>query len=143
MGLVNTRNGTILVACGDQGDRQQIGSILKSSGFSTVLLAGTAQACIQEVKKRPVDVLVAGLDLPDIPSLDLIRAIRGGSKRMLILACSSEDSDENKKEATGAGANSYLPIPVAQDRLLKLIDDHMLAKMGIVSGSIAVSEEED
>jgi DNA-binding NarL/FixJ family response regulator len=83
-------------------------AMLSSAGYSDLQVASTAAAAESEVKRRPPDLALVDLGLPDRDGIDLIRAIRTAAFRQPILVLTSATSDERVLAALRAGADGYL-----------------------------------
>ncbi|CAM5241324.1 response regulator [Streptomyces aurantiogriseus] len=63
------------------------------------------------------DVVMLDLGLPDMDGLDVIRALRGGS-RVPILVLSARQASDEKVAAFDAGADDYVTKPFGMDELM-------------------------
>jgi DNA-binding NarL/FixJ family response regulator len=136
MGLVNIRKATIVLVDSDSSFRQSLAQFLQKSGFSTVITLENAQSTIAQLKQTKADVLVMGNNLPDIPAVQLLKALRASKKRLPVVFISSSESDDYRSEALEAGADLALARPISNKELLQALDQFMLKKMGITSPAI-------
>jgi two-component system KDP operon response regulator KdpE len=76
--------------------------------------ASTALAC---AARRPPDVVVLDLGLPDMDGTEVIRGLRGWT-RAPIIVLSARTHQSDKVDALDAGADDYVTKPFGMDELL-------------------------
>ena len=112
-------NGRILVV----GDEPQIchvlHSILVKKGFK-VLLARRGDKALDFIRSENCDLILLDLNLPDIPGIELCRAIRATFDRAIVVLAVCRD-EGNMIAAFDAGADDYVIKPFAASELLARI----------------------
>jgi len=82
--------------------------------------AADGAAALSAVARRPPDVVVLDLGLPDIDGLEVITGLRGWTQ-VPIIVLSGRADPANKIEALDAGADDYVTKPFNMDELLARI----------------------
>jgi DNA-binding NtrC family response regulator len=86
-----------------------------------VAIAESALAALQVFVRRPIDVIVSDVQLPDMSGLDLLREIRRRDAESDLVLLTAHSSVEDALEAVRAGAADYLESPVDCRRLEHVI----------------------
>ncbi|GAA2732616.1 response regulator [Pedococcus aerophilus] len=81
------------------------------AGFVVVATASTAQAALQALQDRSVDVVLLDMNLPDGHGLDIIRAMRGAGHRADVIAVTSARDLDVVRGAVSLGVVQYLLKP--------------------------------
>ena len=89
---------------------------LNARGYETDI-ATTGQEGLAVAAKFPPDLVITGLDLPDMAGVELITTLRRWSQAPII-ALSGSTSSKDKVDALDAGADDYLCVPFDTDELL-------------------------
>ncbi|MDP9221627.1 MAG: response regulator [Actinomycetota bacterium] len=89
---------------------------LTARGYEVITAANGAQA-LAEAAKRPPDVVILDLGLPDMDGVEVIGGLRGWTSVPIIVLSGRTDSDD-KVDALDAGADDYVTKPFAVDELL-------------------------
>lgn len=82
-----------------------------------VITASDGTSALEATTKRPIDLAIIDLGLPDMDGIQVIEGIRGWSKMPIIVLSARHDSDE-KVAALDAGADDYVTKPFGMDELL-------------------------
>jgi signal transduction histidine kinase/ActR/RegA family two-component response regulator len=99
--------------------------VLKSAG-AKVMLAGSAGEALAKLSRWRPEVLVCGLDLPNVNGCHLLRQIRslvpelGGETPALALV--NHASESNQQEIATAGFQAYLSLPMEPEALIETVD---------------------
>ncbi len=101
---------TILVVDDDPLISNSIGFALKQEGYG-VVLAGTGQAAIDEVKRRNPDLVVLDVGLPDITGVEVCRRIRRDSSVPIMFLTARQD-EVDKVVGLDAGGDEYVTKPI-------------------------------
>ena len=141
MGLVNIRNGTVLLAEPDADRKVDLERVLRDARFTRVVSVSSAADAVKLLQQGKVDVFVVDMTLKDIPALDLIKAVRSGQKKLGVVVLADETSADLQTNAKSAGVQHIVPATNGGKKLISAVDALMMAKMGIASSSIAVSED--
>lgn len=77
---------------------------------------------IQSVTQGPYDMLLIDDDLPDIPAIEVVRAVRGARSRDVpIMMLASDSSEDSLVDALDAGADDYVCRPLSSRVLMARI----------------------
>lgn len=112
---------TILVCDGDERTLEMLSDHLASDHFE-VLPASTGADALRFCRYNSPDLLVLSLDLPDMPGLDVIKAIRQADgvearfdPNLAIIALIGDTGD--RARAIELGVDEYLAKPLSYDEL--------------------------
>ncbi len=82
-----------------------------------LIIAESAAQCLKLIEEANPDLVISGLDLPDMPGLDLIGRIRRISKVPIIILSDSGDDLELIK-AMKEGADRYIKTPITDNEFI-------------------------
>ena len=82
-----------------------------------------ASSGIRGLLKRPPNVLILDLMLPDLGGLEVLQAIRGdvSTKHLKVLVLTSRKDDETYAKAKELGADGYLTKPIRREELIESV----------------------
>ena len=91
---------------------------LKDQGLKVEAFESAEQG-LAYLEKEPADAVFMDHLMPGMDGLEATRAIRGnpGTANIPVVLCTSNDSEEHRRAALGAGAVDLLPKPVDPARL--------------------------
>jgi two-component system, OmpR family, KDP operon response regulator KdpE len=89
---------------------------LRARGYD-VAAAASGREALGEARRRPPDVVVLDLGLPDLDGTEVIRDLRGWS-RVPVIVLSGRAGSEDKIGALDAGADDYVTKPFDMEELL-------------------------
>jgi DNA-binding response OmpR family regulator len=101
---------TILVVDDDPLISNSIGFALKQEGYG-VVLAGTGQSALDEVRRRNPDLVVLDVGLPDISGVEVCRRIRRDSVVPIMFLTARQD-EVDKVVGLDAGGDEYVVKPI-------------------------------
>ena len=113
--------GTILVVDDEQNQREILGSILKSEGY-TPILAGGGEEALRALEREPVDLVLTDLVMPGMTGEELIDAVHTRNPGLPILLTSAYGTIQTAVDAIKKGAYYYFEKPVDRARLLIIIE---------------------
>jgi two-component system KDP operon response regulator KdpE len=90
--------------------------LLQSRGYE-VGTATTGHAAIDAVDRRPPDLVVLDLGLPDLDGIEVCRRLREG-RSLPIVVLSARHGERDKVAALDAGADDYVTKPFGAEELL-------------------------
>ena len=92
---------------------------LKKLGYLNVVLAEDGQAALEEVKRKPFDLIISDWHMPNMDGLDLFKELTKDRKLRDIpfLLITSEKEREKVVEAVAAGIKEYIVKPVKPESL--------------------------
>jgi two-component system KDP operon response regulator KdpE len=106
----------VLVVEDDAGLRRALAINLRAREY-VVDVAGSGAAALEAATRRPPDVVVLDLGLPDMDGVAVIEGLRGWS-RAPIIVLSARAGQQDKVLALDAGADDYVTKPFGMDELL-------------------------
>jgi len=106
----------VLVVEDEPGLRQGLAINQRARGYAVTLAADGATA-LEAAARRPPDVIVLDLGLPDMDGTAVILGIRGWSA-VPIIVLSARAAQSDKVDALDAGADDYVSKPFGMDELL-------------------------
>jgi CheY-like chemotaxis protein len=92
--------------------------------------APTMAVALELLIRRPFQVIVADLLLPDISAFDTIAALRSVAPDSRIIVCSGVLTDELRRHARGFGAAAVLQKPVRPEQLIEAVAPGRAAQAG-------------
>ena len=110
----------VLVVDDEPAIRRFLRTSLTAQGY-LVTEAEDGTAALEDLRRRPIDILVLDLGLPDINGLDIIERVRGQGSTVPIIVLSSRTDETGKVKALDLGADDYVTKPFGIDELLARI----------------------
>ena len=118
----------VLVVDDEPPIRRFLRTSLAAQGYD-IIEAEDGTKALEEVRRRPPDLLVLDLGLPGIDGLEVIRRLRGSGVALPIIVLSSRVDEAGKVEALDLGADDYVTKPFGVDELLARIRTAMRHKL--------------
>lgn len=117
-------NMKILVVDDFSTMRRIIKNILKEIGYVNVDEADDGSTALEKLKSSSFDFVVTDWNMPNMPGIDLLRAIRldPALKHTPVLMVTAEAAKENVITAVQAGVNNYIVKPFTAAALKERID---------------------
>ena len=117
---------TVLVADDVPDNRALVADLLSSLGFSVLEAVDGEDLLAQAQSARP-DLLITDVVMPGIDGLEATRRLRRlpGWGSVPILVVSANVSGEDQAQALAAGADAFLPKPIALNPLLQQVGEHL------------------
>ena len=135
MGLVNLRSAKLLLVSVTNSRLEELKSMSSRLGFKAISTADSVPTAIQALKGGKTDVLVVDAELGGTQISDFLKAVQHGFPKVKILpVLPPVPAGENAK-----GNNVHFPLE--EKAFSKTIDQLVMAKMGIATSSVAVSDE--
>lgn len=93
--------------------RRIIKNLLRELGFNNTDEAEDGDVALNKLKSHPYDFVVTDWNMPNMPGIELLRAIRKDPelKSIPVLMVTAEAKRENIVEAAEAGVNGYIVKP--------------------------------
>ncbi len=112
---------TILVVDDDAPTREAIEAGLKKLGHE-IILAGTGEAALEEVRKHPVDLAIIDLKLPDISGTELFGALRLLRPEAIAVMISGHATVEEAVSALKRGIYDFITKDFRMHELRKVVN---------------------
>ena len=133
----NTKD-TILVVDDEKGVRQSFNMLLKDE--YSVLLAGTGQESIEVFTKKPVDLVLLDILLPDTNGIELLQIFKETDPHVEIIMVTAVNETKTAVKAIKLGAYEYIVKPFDVNEVLTLIK-RALEKRNLVKKIAYLSTE--
>ena len=93
--------------------RRIVRNVLKQIGFTNMAEAENGKAALKVLKKENIDLILCDWNMPEMPGIDLLKAIRSDDelKKIPFVMVTAEAQKDNIIEAVKAGVNSYIVKP--------------------------------
>jgi len=87
----------------------------------------TGQAALEALRRRPYDLVLMDVRMPEMDGIEATRAVRAGgagvhNRRIPIIAMTANAMASDREDCLAAGMDDYLAKPVRTKDLLRLID---------------------
>ena len=108
--------------------RRIVKNLLNDLGFTNTAEADDGTTALVELQKAKFDLVVTDWNMPGMPGIDLLKAIRADAAlaKIPVLMVTAEAKREQIIEAAQAGVNGYIikPFTVAtlEDKLVKIFE---------------------
>ena len=112
--------GTVLVVDDEPSMREMLFIMLKREGYD-VVLADCGKAAVEILRRRPVDLLISDIKMPDMSWVDVLRAARQIDDAIVCIMITAFKSTESAVEALRLGAHDYLDKPFDVELLKKKV----------------------
>ena len=108
--------------------RRIIKNLLRDLGFTNTAEADDGTTALVELQKAKFDLVVTDWNMPGMPGIDLLKAIRADESlaKIPVLMVTAEAKREQIIEAAQAGVNGYIIKPFTaatlEDKLVKIFE---------------------
>lgn len=118
-------SGVRVLVVDDEPDARQLITRILETCHVDVVTATNVEEAIVEVQRRPPDVLISDLGMPNRDGYDLIRAVRampqGSGGRIPAAALSAFARSEDRRRAMMSGYQTHVAKPVEPGELLAVV----------------------
>jgi signal transduction histidine kinase/FixJ family two-component response regulator len=129
IGVKNQQNDKIILVVDDiKENRDLIVQILSSYGFKTLEAKNGNEALeLFDNQNEKIDLIFMDILMEDLDGLETMQIIRKKEKNsnIPIIALTANVFEEDKKQALNAGANDFLPKPVEEKDILKILEKYL------------------
>jgi two-component system chemotaxis response regulator CheY len=110
--------------------RRIVMGLLKELGYNDVTEADDGNTALPLLKGGNFDFLITDWNMPGMPGLDLLKAVRGDAKlaKLPVLMLTAEAKREQIIEAAQAGVSGYVIKPFTAQTLKEKIDKILASK---------------
>jgi two-component system chemotaxis response regulator CheY len=110
--------------------RRIVKNFLNDLGYSDVTEADDGKTALPILKQGNIDFLVTDWNMPGMPGLDLLKAVRADPKlsKLPVLLVTAEAKREQIVEAAQAGVNGYVVKPFTAQTLKEKIEKILASK---------------
>ena len=117
-----TTTGTILVVDDERSMREFLSIMSKKEGHD-VVVADCGRAAVKILERRPVDLLISDIKMPDMSGVDVLRRAKEIRQDIVGIMITAFKSTESAVEALRLGAHDYLEKPFDNELLKKKVRD--------------------
>ncbi|MBI4477082.1 MAG: response regulator, partial [Acidobacteria bacterium] len=118
--VVTSSSPVLLVVDDDRNVLDIVGRFARRAGFDVVTCADGREA-VHELHRRPADLAMVDLRMPEVNGLDVLRAIRETAPTCEVILMTGFATIDSAVEAIKLGAMDYLSKPIDFDRLGQLL----------------------
>ena len=99
--------------------RRILRNILRQIGFTDITEADDGSTALKELKKEKYDLILCDWNMPEMPGIDLLNAIRADDelKGIPFVMITAEAQKDNIVGAVKAGVNSYVVKPFTAETI--------------------------
>lgn len=118
------KNMKVLVVDDFSTMRRIVKNLLVELGFTNIVEANDGSTALPILKQGGIDFLVTDWNMPEMPGIDLLKAVRSTPELSAIpvLMVTAEAKRDQIVEAAEAGVNGYVVKPFTADTLKEKID---------------------
>ena len=130
--VITNRQPVVMVVDDAMSVREFISSFLERNGFKT-LKAANGKEALKIVKKKPVDLLITDLEMPEMHGFDLIKKLRNMAqyKNLPIIILTAQAGKNFQTKGAETGANAFISKPFKEGELLRMINAFIKTQDGI------------
>jgi two-component system, chemotaxis family, chemotaxis protein CheY len=112
--------------------RRMVRVVLNDLGYSNVIEAQDGDAALPILRQGDIDFLVTDWNMPGMPGLDLLKAVRADPKTadLPVLLVTAEGKREQIIEAAKAGVSGYVIKPFTPQTLKEKIERILASRKG-------------
>ena len=110
--------------------RRIVKNLLNDLGFFNTSEADDGNTALVELRKGPFDLVITDWNMPGMPGIDLLKAIRADAQlaKIPVLMVTAEAKREQIIEAAQAGVSGYVIKPFTAQTLKEKIDKILASK---------------
>jgi two-component system chemotaxis response regulator CheY len=118
------KNMNVLVVDDFSTMRRIVKNLLIEIGFTNIEEADDGNTALPILEKGGIDFLVTDWNMPGMPGIDLLKAVRANPKlsSMPVLMVTAESKRDQILEAAQAGVNGYVVKPFTADTLSEKVN---------------------
>ena len=112
VGVADTASPLVLVVDDEGSVRQALERALRLEGFAVLTASGGHEA-LDAVARRPPEVMVLDVTMPDLDGVSVVRRMRAAGIDLPVCILSARDEVDDRVAGLQAGADDYLVKPFA------------------------------
>jgi len=114
----------ILVVDDEPSMREMLRIVLRRDGYD-VTIAENGRDAIEQLRQRPVDLLLSDIKMPDVTGVEVLRAAKEINRDIVAFMMTAYASTSTAVEAMRLGAVDYFTKPFSMDELRLKIRQHL------------------
>jgi two-component system nitrogen regulation response regulator NtrX len=111
---------TILIVDDEPGVRSSLSGVLRDEGYS-VEAVSTGEACLDRVKRAPVDLIILDVWMPGMDGLATLARLRERAVDAQVVLISGHGNIESAVKAIKLGAFDFVEKPLSLDKTLLVV----------------------
>ena len=111
---------SILIVDDEADIRKSLSGVLEDEGYK-VSAAASGEACLEELKKQPFDVVLLDIWLPGMDGLSTLEKIKKSDTAPEVIMISGHGTIESAVRATKLGAFDFIEKPLSLEKTLILV----------------------
>lgn len=120
----------VLVVDDDVQVCKTVGMILEDHGYHVQSFSQPRQA-LQAVRKKPFDIALIDIKMPDLNGLELVERIREEDPRVAVLVMTAYPDIQTAAETMRLGSRDYITKPFKEEQLLSSVE-RIAQEMGLI-----------
>ncbi|MCK5569136.1 MAG: sigma-54-dependent Fis family transcriptional regulator [Spirochaetes bacterium] len=112
---------TVLVVDDERNIRETLKDVLEDEEYE-VLLAEDGRVALEILEKKPVDVVLLDLRLPEIGGMDVLSRLKKDYYNIQVIMISGHGTIEAAVKAIKKGAFDFIEKPLSLERILRIVD---------------------
>lgn len=118
--------GNALIVDDSATERAILTGCLEQIGIN-VLIATSGEEALEKIAATTPDLIILDVVLPGRSGFEICRELKGtdGTNQIPIILCSTKDTDMDKFWGKKQGADAYIPKPVDQEELIKVVKQYL------------------
>ena len=122
---------TVFLVVNDQEPmRNVIANQLRAMGANNIILASNGDEALRTLQDKPVDIVLANWNMPDMAGVDLLKTVRADAKLSLMpfILISTEAERYLIEEAIAAGVSDLLVKPYTATSLAERVEKALMSR---------------
>ena len=112
----------ILIMEDEESVAKGLEMVLSDEGY-TVDLAQTGRGALNSFNRKPFDLLIADLRLPDIDGMEVIKQVKHNRPNTGVIVITGYSTVPSAVEAMKLGVHDYLPKPFTEDEFMSVVQE--------------------
>ncbi len=111
----------VLVVDDDQQVCKTVTMMLQEHGYMVQSFNNPRQA-LQAVRKKPFDIALVDIKMPDLNGLELIERLKGDDPRVAVVVMTAYPDVQSAAETMRLGSRDYITKPFREEQLLAAVE---------------------
>ncbi len=118
--------GNALIVDDSATERAILTGCLEQIGVD-VLIATSGEEALEKIAATAPDLIILDVVLPGRSGFEICRELKGtdDTNQIPIILCSTKDTDMDRFWGKKQGADAYIPKPVDQEELIKVVKQYL------------------
>jgi two-component system, NtrC family, nitrogen regulation response regulator NtrX len=111
---------SILIVDDESGIRESLGALLRDEGYE-VETASSGEECLDQMKRRPFDLVLLDVWLPQMDGLDTLERVQARDGAPMVVMISGHGNIETAVRATKLGAFDFIEKPLSIEKTVLVV----------------------